>query len=323
MKTSSTRRLGRKLALAALVFGMVGADALRLDADQIFRRRAGAYTREDAEKVTRRLYMALLNREADPNGFSGTVAKVQAGQLEARVNEILQSEEFRTRIAPQSSEQMMEQIYRGLLDRSPNAGEARTRSTLLARRQYASVVLDLINSPEFQRKLDGGATGGAAPAATPSADLSTTLSCQERVVEQMRNDLPGLVFLRFDDANSEGSTVRGAAGDVLDNNRRVQYRCEGGQVSYNYEDGRRERSGPNEGDFPNDAVRACQNAVRGRVSGERGGVEVTFESAGLMPSGSRQQVRGLGFEKKQGGANFHYTCELQGNQVVSSSHRWR
>jgi hypothetical protein len=43
----------------------------------------------------------------------------------------------------------------------------------------------------------------------------------------------------------------------------------------------------------------------------------------VIPTGSGDAVRGLGFEKKSGGQNFHYQCQMDGTRVVNASFNWR
>jgi len=288
------------------------------DADQIFQRRTATtatFTREEAEVVARRLYLAILDREPDAGGLPGTIEQLQRGQLQQRITQMLQSPEFRTQVANRPPREILEQFYEGLLGRATDPGGVTSFLPRVEKRQYASVLVDIVNSPEFRQQLS---TAAGTPSGTPvtTGDAAAAVSCMEQVVEKVRNDLPGAVLLRFESAANKGAAI-----DMLDGNRRLNYDCTSG-VSYSYQDNRNTRSAPAESDFPNESVRACQGAVRAQVGRDRSGVDVTFESAGIMPMSGPDAIRGLGFERPQG-ANFHYQCEVDGTRVVNSNYRMR
>ena len=186
-----------------------------------------------------------------------------------------------------------------------------------------------MDSQEFKNRLAAIATPATSTAASgTTADVAAAVRCQERVVEEIRDDLTGFVLLRFDAATAEGSAITGAATDVSDGGRRLTYRCNTGSApTYVYDDGRRSRSAPAEGEFANDIVRSCQGEIRTKVQQQRNAANVVFESAGLMPMGTdTQAVRGLGFERSasgQNGANFTYSCDMKGVQILVSSFRAR
>jgi hypothetical protein len=290
------------------------------------------YTREDAEIIARRLHMALFNRDQDTGSLNDTIRELEAGRLRPRLEALVATAEFRQNLRSQPAAQQLQQIYQATLNRAPTAAETRRHLGYISQGRYVDIAADIVTSTEFQAMVraargntgggGGGNTGGGGGGSTATVDTGAALSCQERVVEQVRNDLPGIVLLRFENAQSSSGAIHGVAWDVVDDNRRMTYRCEGGSSSYSYDDGRRDRSAPATGDFPSDRVRACLNEVRNRVQAQRQG-DITFESAGLMPTGSGEQVRGLGFESKQGGQNFHYQCQMDGTRVVSASFNWR
>jgi hypothetical protein len=279
-----------------------------------------AYLRTNAEEVSRRIHRALFSRDND-GSLNDTINEVRAGRTRQRVDALVATTEFKTARGSQPPQQILHQIAQGMVGRAPTAAETtRFRSWMTAGR-ITDIVMDYAGSVEFRNSLPAPGdvltpTGGG----TTAVDAGRAADCQEQVVEHMRDHTQGIVLLRFESAEAEGGGVRGVAFDVIDNNRRLTYRCDGGP-SYAYDDGRNTRNAPNEGDFPSERVRACQNNVRSRVQSQRAGIEVTFESAGLMSSGD--QVRGLGFEKKPNGQNFHYRCQLNGTSVSSASFNWR
>jgi hypothetical protein len=324
MRTSLLRNVVGGLMVASLGAG-VGAyvPASAASDDQIFQRRGqpttnATFSREEAEAVGKRLYQALFGREADAAGLNDTITQLQRGQLQQRVNAMINSAEFKTRNANKPANEMLNQLYRGLLDRDPDASGTNAYQGQLQNRRYADVVLHMLQSEEFRNKVnaDLGRSNTSGTPANTSADTGAAVSCMEQITEKVRNDLPGAVLLRFESASTEGTAI-----DVLDNNRRLRYNCNG--ATYSYEDGRNTRSAPNETDFGADErARACHAAVRSTVSRERNGADVAFESAGVMVASGVQAVRGLGFERPQG-ANFTYECTMDGSRVTNSSYRMR
>lgn len=281
---------------------------------------APPYIRDNAEDVAKRVHMALFQRDSD-GSLNDTINEVRAGRLRARTDALVATPEFKTIRNRQTISQMLNQITQGMVRRSATAAEQKRYSAALTAGGITAIVMDFAASDEFRGSLvnnPSGGGGGGTP--TSAVDAGRAADCQEQVVENMRDHTQGIVFLRFESAEADGGAVRGVAFDVIDNNRRLTYRCDGGP-SYRYDDGRTTRTAPNEGDFPSERVRACQNNVRSRVQSQRSGVEVTFESAGLMSSGDK--VRGLGFEKKPQGQNFHYRCDLNGSTVTNASVTWR
>ena len=276
------------------------------------------YSRQEAEAIASRLHRALFNSES--GSMNDTINEVQAGRVRQRVDALVAVPEFRQRVMPQGAGTVVGQIYRGLLDRDPTDAELRRDVGFVSKGRVSDVVVTLVTSGEFQSKVRSG-SGSGGSGSTASVDAGTAANCMEQVVEAVRNDLPGIVLLRFESAERDGNAVKGIAIDAIDNNRRISYRCDGG-ASYNYEDGRRDRSGPAEGSFPSERVTACQNDIRSRVQSQRQG-DITFESAGIISTSSGDQVRGLGFEKKQGGQNFTYRCQMDGSRVANASFNWR
>jgi hypothetical protein len=285
---------------------------------------APAYIRQNAEDVSRRLHRALFNRDSD-GSLNDTIVEVRAGRLRVRTEALVATPEFKTIRTNLQQNQLLDQIAQGLLSRGATPAEAKRYSAFFSRGLYTDIVMDYMASDEFRVSLvnapsGGGGGGGGGVTTGAPVEPARAADCQEQVVEHMRDHTQGIVLLRFESAERDGGAIRGVAVDVIDNNRRLTYRCDGGP-SYTYDDGRNTRSAPNEGDFPSERVRACQNNVRSRVQSQRPGMDVTFESAGVMSSGDK--VRGLGFEKKPQGQNFHYRCDLNGTTVTNASVTWR
>jgi hypothetical protein len=312
----------RKISLA---FALAALTALPLMAQAVLRNADGS-TQTQSQQIAHRLYRALLGRDADPAGLNDTAYDVEHGRTRQRIDAIVASQEFRNHTNGWASDRLVTQIYQGLLDRDPDWPGATNWQRLVEQRKYADALTGIMSSAEFQNKVGSAmSTGMSSTAAAGTADSATAVNCQENVVEAIRNDLTGFVFLQFDAPSINGSTITGSATDVSDGGRRLTYRCDGG-TSYNYDDGRRQRSAPAEGDFSNDIVRSCQGEIRTKVQQQRGAANVVFESAGLIQNGDQQVVRGLGFERSNSGsngANFHYTCDMRGTQIMVSSFRGR
>ncbi len=112
-----------------------------------------SYDRAEAELLVNALYLAILNREADPGGFGPATNMVQSGDLEAQVDGMLRSGEFREVSADLSTAELLEQFYQGILGRDGDSAGVRLYQGEMRRGQYASVLLKLIRSPEFERRL--------------------------------------------------------------------------------------------------------------------------------------------------------------------------
>ncbi len=294
---------------------------------------APATTGSASQVTANRIYRALLGRDADAVGLTDTATDIERGRTRQRIDAIVGGTEFRNHVRGMQSTQIVTQVYQGLLQRDPDFPGATSWQRLMEQGRYSDAVLGIMDSAEFQNKIaasssnnanvPGGSRSSTAPA---TVDATGAVTCEENVVEAIRNDLRGFVFLQFDTPAINGSAITGSATDVADGGRRLTFRCDGG-TSYSYSDGRRDRSAPTEGEFSSDVVRSCQGEIRTKVQQQRGAASVVFESAGLMPyNGDTKMVRGLGFERSRtgaNGANFLYSCEMRGTQILVSSFRGR
>lgn len=311
----------RKIALA---FTLAAVTALPLMAQAVLRNPDGS-TQTESQAVAHRIYRALLGRDADTAGLNDTALDIQRGRTRQRIDAIVSGTEFRSHTYGWPSDRIVTQIYQGLLQRDPDWPGASVWQRLVEQGKYSDALIGIMGAPEFQNKLAASMAGTSTTAAASgtTADAGAAVNCQENVVEAIRNDLTGFVFIQFDLATVNGSTITGSATDVADGGRRLTYRCDGG-TSYTYDDGRRARSAPTEGEFSSDIVRSCLGEIRTKAQQQRGAANVVIESAGLMPFGSDQQiVRGLGFARGGNRANFHYSCDMRGTQILVSSLRGR
>lgn len=252
----------------------------------------------DATSVGRRLYLGVLGREADPGGLAGAVADIQRGRVSAVVDAFLASDEFRTVERRKSASQLLDQFYRGLLQRAPDQGGIQMYESRVARRQYADVIMALVSSDEFRNSLTATAsnTPPARPTPTPVPSapavsrVSAALECQGKVIDLVRKDAGGRVFVTFDrlpEVSADGQNVSGPAMDrVVDRGERpMSYRCAGRDVSYSYDDRRGPVAMDSRVNYPSAAVRNCQNAIRNGLA---------FDAASLSASDtSAEYVLGL------------------------------
>lgn len=121
--------------------------AIDLDVGSSFR---AGYSSAEAEELTRRLYAALLGREPDPSGMSTSTGEIRAGRLDKLVESMQNSSEFSVKAAKMTPAERLEQIYRGLLGRSPDAAGSRSYLSFIQRGQHAAVVIELLTSEEFE-----------------------------------------------------------------------------------------------------------------------------------------------------------------------------
>jgi hypothetical protein len=107
-------------------------------------------TQEQSEFLAERLYRGLLGRDPDPEGLRNSTSKILFGNLGKLIDSLVSSSELRdTQLSP---EDLLEQLYQGLLNRSPREG-AQGYLTGLQQGRTTDVVLTILNSEEFLRQL--------------------------------------------------------------------------------------------------------------------------------------------------------------------------
>jgi len=317
MTLTTSRSLTRLLPVLLIA---VAVSATLVDARAQFGRArtapADTYTKADALFVVQRLYRATLAREGDARGVELAVAELERGNLQKLIDSQVTSQEFLRTTNRLEAPAILEQFYRGLLNRGVDPAGTGAFLQRIRQRQYTSVLLEMVRSPEFR------ATYGAAPlpgVATPVPTAATTkldaaLDCQSRVIDAVRAQAPGLVFLSFDhrlpDTSADNRVVSGPAVDRFDADRRLNYRCDGSAVSFNYEDGGSARGADTRLEFPSAAVRNCQAAALG-------GRSVTQDGAALSKSDtSTEYVLGVAIDRDNGQA-VRFTCEMDVLRVVN------
>jgi hypothetical protein len=111
------------------------------------------YTRPQARFISNRLYRALLGRDVDEGSIRAAVDEIEEGRLRAQVDSMVRSPEFRAKAGELGPQALLGQIYEGLLGRTIDSGGTRTYLPRIERRQYAAVVLTIIESQEFRSRL--------------------------------------------------------------------------------------------------------------------------------------------------------------------------
>ena len=111
------------------------------------------YSRGESEFVVNALYQAILERDPDAPAFRPAVAEVQAGNLDNLVASMFGSSEFRETATGVDAPTLLDRFYQGILGRESDSGGVRMYLGEMRRGQYASVLLKLIRSPEFERRL--------------------------------------------------------------------------------------------------------------------------------------------------------------------------
>jgi hypothetical protein len=271
--------------------------------------------------IAERVYRALIGREAEPSVLADVAADIERGRLRQRVNALVVSAEFRSHVYGLPPDRILAQIYQGLFDHDPDPSAANWQR-LIALAKYADVISGLIATPEFKARLAPFAPAPEAQAPT----VSPSVACQVSIVEAIRTDFPGIVFVQFDAAAIDGAVITGAATDVNGGGRRLTYRCDPA-VSYKYDDGLHERRAAATTEWANEEVGACQREIRLKAQQDYGAAGLVFESAALMTAGtSGHLIRGSASERMPSGAAgpaYSYSCDMDGTQVTSSSVRVR
>jgi len=126
--------------------------AWRIELDISPAARSG-YSFEEAEIVVRSLYLAILDREVDAASLGPAITEIQRGNLDAQILAMLRSGEFQQSIGGLAPEQILDRFYRGILQRPSDSGGLRTYFSLMQQRRYLEVLVRMLRSEEFERRL--------------------------------------------------------------------------------------------------------------------------------------------------------------------------
>lgn len=120
---------------------------------KIAARERTSFSRAESELIAESLYRALLGRDADPQGLSDTTIEIQRGNLDSRLDDILESAEYRRRTLVMTPAAILESLYQGLFGRIPDSSAVRAFIDDVERREIGHVVRELLASEEFERRL--------------------------------------------------------------------------------------------------------------------------------------------------------------------------
>ena len=112
-----------------------------------------SYSRAQAELVVAALSRGILNRAPDPPSVRSAATEVQLGNVEALVDAMVRSPEFRSSTNGVTPEGLLDRFYEGLLGRQADTSGVREFVPLMRSRRYAEVVMAILQSPEFERRL--------------------------------------------------------------------------------------------------------------------------------------------------------------------------
>lgn len=125
------------------------------------------FLRADAENVTRRIYDALLDREPRAPEHDEWVAELQRGRLPQQLAVIVQTSEFTGRVGGLAAGEVLNQIFRGMLDRAPTAAETKTYLPQVQTKQYVPAMLKLVTSDGFRKQVAQDRALSGPPATKP------------------------------------------------------------------------------------------------------------------------------------------------------------
>lgn len=128
--------------------------AWRLDVEVTSSARSG-YDVAEATMIVNGLYRALLARDPDDSSLGSAVSEVQRGNLEPQVEAMTRSAEFQRARGGLDAAAVLDRMYQGLLGRPLDGAGSRDYLPRIQRADYAGVVLSLLRSEEFERRLSG------------------------------------------------------------------------------------------------------------------------------------------------------------------------
>jgi hypothetical protein len=121
---------------------------------EVSRGRRAGYTRAEADLLARWLFRAILGRDVDPDGMRASAMEIQRGELRSQVEAMVRSPEFRQRRAGLPAEELLEDVYQGLLGRLPDGSGVRSYLPRVRRGDLAGVVFEVLGSEELDERLD-------------------------------------------------------------------------------------------------------------------------------------------------------------------------
>ena len=111
------------------------------------------YSLQQAVEIINRLYRAVLQRDPDEASVRTAIAEVQRGSLQDQVESLVLSGEFQQLRQQRSPTDLLTAFYQGLFGREPDSGGVRQYLDEVGRARYAQVIMALVQSEEFERRL--------------------------------------------------------------------------------------------------------------------------------------------------------------------------
>lgn len=105
------------------------------------------------ELVAASIFRALLDREPDSDWLASAAIQVGRGDTRAPLRAVLASPEFAQRRASVPTQELLGDLYRGLLGREPDADGTRTYWDEVQEGRFEEVVDIMLRSAEFQQRL--------------------------------------------------------------------------------------------------------------------------------------------------------------------------
>jgi hypothetical protein len=306
------RLLSSSVAVLIVAAGMSSP----VEARQILGRRPAQQAvavNAESQFIAERLYRTALGREGTRAAVAQIAQFIENGNVLRAINTIINSADFRNTTARMRSADILEQFYRGMHGRSPDPTGISIFIPQLDRRQYAAVLTEMLESPEFRATLDRevGAAGSGGGAFNESV-----LTCHASVVDAVSDVAPGRVLLNFDQPDQvrgNSRVISGMAVDESEGARNLSYQCDGTRATFTYTDRR-----PARGADPRTAIgfpiirtcltRAANELLDARVVGI--GVSSTDANSGTILVTALSRTGAV-----------HASCVVEGQQIVSTRRR--
>ena len=301
------------------------------------------------EETARRVYRALLGHDPDAGGLRAATHDVARGDLAGVVRGMTQSAEYRRLRTAHSATELLDQMYRGILDRPSDAAARRSYLSALQRGEDVDVALALFASDEYRTAdnrdsstgedlalaADGngmvvwGANGKYEALHSVSATLGHDGRARIELTGATSQTLTG-TWTR-DGADRVSLTIPDVAGHrlnangtlLLDGAKLARFEVIAGAL------GAQESAVmtfvADDYDLPREEV-LCHQAARARLEDERGApmVMLFLEPERSRVSSGRQELAGnaLGLADP---SRYSYTCEVdtRRGQVLDASIRRR
>ncbi len=264
----------------------------------------------EAQYAATQLYRAGLGRDGDRAAVALAAQQIENGNPQRAINTLVSSQQFRNTTGRMRSADVLEQFYRGIHGRSPDPTGISIFVPQLDDRAYASVLTEMLESPEFIARMEREAGG------TTSDGGEAVLACHASVVDAVSDVAAGRVLLNFEQPPQAGGNIRTISGTATDESeapRNLSYQCDGNRATFTYTDRRPARGADPRTQIAFPIIRACLTDAADTLRDARVvaiGVSSTDINSGHI------LVTGL----SRSGA-VHVSCEVDGQRIVSVRRR--